>query len=155
MSVTPEETRQSPGENWQITVLRSVNLEGRLRIKIQERNPYATAHEIGSAFDQVVPNELRRSSTQGMSDETINSYVRQVELMIRHAIDRDADKDLEWACEQESSGAFSETTGAYLAIYNQRIVGEGYVDTELRDEVAREQGVSPDRIVVIFRGEWH
>jgi len=56
--------------------------------------------------------------------------------------------DAQWALQQWESGGFDLSQGDYVAIYLQTIRGYGSDPGQLRDRVASEFGVPPQRIIV-------
>jgi hypothetical protein len=58
--------------------------------------------------------------------------------------------DKEWAYQEYNAGRWEPYRGEYIAIYRKRLVGHGPDLLKLREQVARETGVDPDRIAVIY-----
>lgn len=58
--------------------------------------------------------------------------------------------DKEWAYQEYNAGRWESYRGEYIAIYRKRLVGHGPDLLKLREQVAREIGVDPDRIAVIY-----
>lgn len=58
--------------------------------------------------------------------------------------------DKAWAYEEYNAGRWDTYRGEYAAVYRRRLVGHGPHLLELRADVARETGVRPGRIVIIY-----
>jgi hypothetical protein len=58
--------------------------------------------------------------------------------------------DKKWAYQEYNSGRWDQYRGNYAAVYRQQLVGHGPDLLKLREDVARETGVRPGRIVIIY-----
>lgn len=58
--------------------------------------------------------------------------------------------DLKWINEQFNLGLFEPYMGNYIAVYRKQLLGFGPDLLALRERVAREHNVSPDRIATDY-----
>lgn len=58
--------------------------------------------------------------------------------------------DKAWAYEEYNAGRWAPYGGEYIAVHRKQLSGHGPDRLKLREDVARETGFHPDRIVIIY-----
>jgi hypothetical protein len=61
--------------------------------------------------------------------------------------------DWQWIFDEYGTGRFEPYRGQFIAVYNQQVLGSGPRPSELREAVAAEHHLDPDRLAVTFIDE--
>jgi hypothetical protein len=58
--------------------------------------------------------------------------------------------DMAWTIDEGNAGRWAEYAGDYIAVYHKRLLGNGPRPVELRERVAKQFAVPPDKVAISY-----
>lgn len=109
---------------------------------------------VADAIESTVPYSWE-STAISFGEAEIKRRVETVQLWAKLNIDPGILRDSQWAMAQFEATRFADYPKNYVAIFKEAVVGSGNDEMRLRDRLARQFGVPPERFVVKYKGPWH
>jgi hypothetical protein len=142
---------------WRQLVKQMVTVRARIVQEMIQPGELGDAVAVGhlaAAINAVVGDDLDRRA-DSIPPKKLAEYVDETRKRVRAVVPEAVPENVEdgrFALDEMSRGGLDGYEADYVAVLNKKVVGSGADEQELRSRLAKELGVDPARLFVVYKG---